>query len=301
MFWEEHPKEEQAMTKHVAVLTDSTASLPEDMLHDLDIHTVAYYIHRGQEVLRDLVTIQRDEFIAWLLTARFLPTTASPGPGDYYEAYESLANAGHDEIVSIHMTADGSGAYQAATLAQSLLQETNPDVHVEVIDTRNASLCQGWMAVEAARAALAGLRLNEVVHRVRGMIPITHMLQTADTLKYLYMGGRIGKAKQLAGSLLNIKPIIGMEDGVIVARGTARSFTRACARIVEMMADFGAATHPIKVAVTHAAAPERAEALRRAVAAAYDCRELLVSELSPVLGVHTGPGCVGVNFFPVRE
>ena len=99
------------MNKKVAVLTDSTASIPEEILQELNIHTVAYYIHRGQEVLRDLVTIQREEFLQWLATARFLPTTASPGPGDYIQAYEELVEAGHEEIVSIHMTSKASGAY----------------------------------------------------------------------------------------------------------------------------------------------------------------------------------------------
>ena len=117
------------MGKKVAVLTDSTASIPEPMLKELDIRTVAYYIHRGQEVLRDLVTIQREEFLNWLITARVLPTTASPGPGDYFEAYESLAEEGHDEIISIHMTSKGSGAYQAALVAQSMLKEKDPAVH----------------------------------------------------------------------------------------------------------------------------------------------------------------------------
>src|SRR5512138_2266311 len=102
------------MDKMVAVLTDSTASLPEEMMKDLHIRTVAYYIHRGQEVLRDLVTIQRDEFLQWLSTARFLPTTASPGPGDYVQIYEELVEQGHEEIVSIHMSSKTSGAYQAA-------------------------------------------------------------------------------------------------------------------------------------------------------------------------------------------
>jgi len=223
------------MRKKVAILTDSTASIPEPMLKELEIRTVAYYIHRGQEVLRDLVTIQREEFLNWLITARVLPTTASPGPGDYLGAYESLAEEGHDEIVSIHMTSKGSGAYQAATVAQSMLKEKDPEVQVEVIDTRNVSLCQGWMAIEAARAALAGLCLEEVVAKVKRMIPVTHMLQTADTLKYLYMGGRIGKATNLLGSLLNIKPLIGMEDGVIVALGQTRTREKAYEKMVEMV------------------------------------------------------------------
>src|SRR5512138_3387587 len=106
------------MDKMVAVLTDSTASIPEEMMKELNIHTVAYYIHRGQEVLRDLVTVQREEFLQWLATARVLPTTASPGPGDYIQAYERLIEEGHDEIVSLHMTSKGSGAFQAASVAR---------------------------------------------------------------------------------------------------------------------------------------------------------------------------------------
>ena len=171
------------MAHEVAVLTDSTASIPEEMIRELKIRTVAYYIHRGEEVLRDLVTIQREEFLNWLITARALPTTASPGPGDYLEAYKELAEEGHDEIISIHMTSKGSGAYQAAKVAQSMLEEEEEGVHVEVIDTLNVSLCQGWMAIEAARAALEGLRLEEVSAKVKRMIPVTHMIQTADTLK----------------------------------------------------------------------------------------------------------------------
>ena len=159
------------MSNTVAVLTDSTASIPRDILKRLHIHTVAYYIHRGQEVLRDLVTIQRDEFLRWMMTARSLPTTASPGPGDYFDAYKQLATEGNHEIVSIHMTSRGSGAYQAATVAQTMMREEAPEVCIEVVDTRNVSLCQGWMVIEAARAALAGLSLDRVTATVKKMIP----------------------------------------------------------------------------------------------------------------------------------
>ncbi|MBN2385708.1 MAG: DegV family protein [Anaerolineales bacterium] len=285
------------MGKQVAVLTDSTASLPEAMLKELNIYTVAYYIHRGQEVLRDLVTIQRDEFIQWLMAARFLPTTASPGPGDYVEAYESLAREGHDEIVSIHMTSRGSGAYQAATVAQSMLMEQRPELRVEVIDTRNVSLCQGWMVIEAARAALAGLKLDEVAARVRNMIPITHMIQTADTLKYLYMGGRIGRAKHLVGSLLNIKPLIGMEDGEITALGIARSRGQAYQAMADKVTEV-IGRGKARIAYVHAGAAQEVDRLKRIVEARVEVVESLVAELSPALAVHTGPGTAGLCFYP---
>lgn len=284
------------MGKEVAVLTDSTASIPEPMLEELKIRTVAYYIHRGQEALRDLVTIQREEFLNWLITARVLPTTASPGPGDYFEAYESLVEEGHDEIISIHMTSKGSGAFQAAMVAQSMIKEKDPGVHVEVIDTRNVSLCQGWMAIEAARAALAGLHLEEVVEKVKRMVPVTHMIQTADTLKYLYMGGRIGRATNLVGSLLNIKPLIGMEDGEIVPLGVARGRGHAYQAISDKVEE-SLGKSKARIAYVHAGAKQEVERLKEMVENKVEVVESFVAELSPALAVHSGPGTTGLCYY----
>jgi len=287
------------MPKQVAVLTDSTASIPEELLEELHIHTVAYYIHRGQEVLRDLVTIQREEFLNWLASASVLPTTASPGPGDYVAAYQDLAKAGAQEIISIHMTSKASGAYQAACIAQSMLEEQLPDLHVEVIDTRNAALCQGWMAIEAARLALAGLRLDKVAAQVRAMVPVTHLLQTADTLRYLYMGGRIGRAKNLVGSLLNIKPLIGVEDGEIVPLGVARSRAQAYHAMVDKI-EAVVGNSRIKIAYVHAGARQEVEKIRAIVEGRLNAVESIIGELSPALAVHTGPGTAGLCYFPVE-
>ena len=284
----------------VTIVTDSCASIPESIIEALKIRWVPYYIHRGREVLRDLVTIQREAFYQWLPTAQELPQTASPGPGDYLQMYESLAEEeGVEEIVSIHMTSKGSGAYQAAKVAQSTLREKMPDLRLEVIDTLNVSMCQGWMVIEAARAALAGKSLSDVVELVRGMLPTTQMIQTADTLKYLYMGGRIGKAKHLVGSLLKIKPLIGMEDGIIVPLGQARSRRRAYEAMVDMVESAVGPGARINVAYVHAAAQEEAEKIKELLEGRLTCVESLIAELSPALGVHTGPGTAGLCYYPV--
>ncbi len=286
----------------VAIVTDSCASIPENMLASLNIHWVPYYIHRGSEVLRDLSTIQRDEFYQWLPTARELPTTASPGPGDYLTMYEKIAkDEGTTEIISIHMTSKGSGAYQAAKAAQSIARETLPNLHIEVVDTLNVSMCHGWMVIEAARAALAGKSLNDVIDVVIKLIPITRMLQTADTLKYLYMGGRIGKAKHLVGTLLNIKPLISMEDGVIVAFGQARSRNRIYQMMVEKVEAAVGYMGKIKIAYVHAAAVEEVEKIKALIEQRLICVETIMTELSPALGVHTGPGTAGLCYYPVTE
>lgn len=285
---------------YVAVLTDSCASIPEEMLKHLNIRTVAYYIHRGSEVLRDLVTIQREEFVRWLMTAHFLPTTASPGPGDYFAAYKQLVEEGASEIISIHMTSDASGAYQAATVAQSMIKEENPDVRIEVVDTRTAALSQGWMVIEAARCALSGFSLDQITARVRRMIPLSHMIQTADTLKYLYMGGRIGKAQHLMGSMLNIKPLIGVEDGMIVPLGKAHSRGQAYQMMAEMVADT-VGKGKAKIAYVHVGAQRELEKIKRLVESKVEVVESLFAELSPALAVHTGPGMAGLCYYKVEE
>jgi DegV family protein with EDD domain len=282
----------------IAVVTDSCASIPPELVESLQIEVVPYYIHRGDETLRDLVDMSHDEFFRWLPTAEKLPTTANPGPGDYLEAFVRVAERA-DGIVSIHMTSKGSGAYQAGCIAQEMAEARLPGVGIEVIDTLQVSMVHGWAAIEAARAARAGADLDQVVAAARHVADTGWMIQTADTLKYLYMGGRIGRAKHLVGTLLNVKPIIGMEDGIIIPMGQARTRGRAYAKIVELMRERGAANGPIKIAITHVAVPDQAELLLEMAKSAFDCRETLISELSPALGVHTGPGLVGVNYFPV--
>lgn len=214
--------------------------------------------------------------------------------------YRGLIADGFKQIISIHMTSRGSGAYQAAIVAQSMMVEQHPDVSIEVIDTQNVSLCQGWMVIEAARSALAGANLAEITARVRRMIPIPQMVQTADTLKYLYMGGRIGLAQSMVGALLNIKPLIGMKDGVIVALGKARSRLQAYTDMADYVAE-AVGEGKARVAYVHAGAIEEIEKLKTMVEERVNVVESLIAELSPALAVHTGPGTAGLCFYPVES
>jgi DegV family protein with EDD domain len=204
-----------------------------------------------------------------------------------------------DGIVSIHMTSKGSGAYQAACIAREMAETRLPGMPIQVIDTLQVSMVHGWAAIEAARAAQQGAGLAQVVAAARYVAEAGWMIQTADTLKYLYMGGRIGRAKHLVGTLLNVKPLIGMQDGIIIPLGQARTRSKAYLKMLDLMRERNSTHAPIKVGVTHVAAPEQGELLLDMVRQAFDCRETLLSQLSPALGVHTGPGMVGVNFFPV--
>ena len=282
----------------IGILTDTTASIPKVLAEQLGIEIVPYYVHRGLETLRDMVDVKPKEFAEWLTEATTLPTTSNPSPGDYLVGLRHLA-ARVKEIIALTMTSKGSGAYQSCRAAVGMFREQSPEVRVEVMDTLQVAMSQGWAAIEAARAALAGLSLDDVVQRAREVAQKGMMIQTADTLRYLYMGGRIGKAKHLVGSLLNIKPLIGMQDGVIVAVGAARSRIKAYRRMVELMRQHAGEGTRIKVAFTHVAATEHLERLQALVTARFECTETIVTELSPALAVHSGPGTVGVSFFPI--
>lgn len=282
----------------VRIVTDSTASFPEGIVESLNISWVPYYIHRGSQVLRDLVTAKTESFYGWMEMAEELPKTASPGPGDYFATYMELVEEGVRAIASIHMTSKGSGAFQAALTAKQMVQEKKPELQIEVIDSLNVAMCQGWLAMEAARDALAGASLADVLEKIRSLIPNARMIQTADTLRYLYMGGRIGKATELLGSILNIKPLIGMRDGVIVALGKARSREKAYRAMVDFVEQAVESLGPIRVAFMHAAAKNEALHLRELVQERIDTVEACIAELSPALGVHSGPGTTGLCLIP---
>ncbi len=282
----------------VAVITDSTASLPTEMHERYNIAMVPYYVHLSDRVARDMVDLEPAAFSAYMESLSDddeLPRTANPGPGEYAEAYAQAARESN-EIVSFHMTSDGSGAYQAAVLGRAMALKERPDLSIEVVDTRNVSMCHGWLTLEAARMAAEGASLAKIMDLVRRLIPRTRMLQTADTLRYLYMGGRIGRSAHLVGSLLHIKPIISMEDGVVVPVHVARTRMGAYQRIASLVEKAAGAGARVKIALTHAAAQADAEKLRELVEQVVRPVEVLVCDLSPALTVHSGPGTVGLCY-----
>jgi len=279
-----------------AILTDSCSCIPPALLRELDISSIPYYIHRDEEILRDLVSIDAHTFYDWLPTATRLPQTASPGPGDYLNAYQSLAERGKQHIFSIHMTSHGSGAFQAALAAASMAKELLPKIRIEVVDTLNVAMCTGWIVIQAARSALKKRPFETIRETIREMITRVELLQTADTLKYLYMGGRIGRATNLVGTLLKIKPIIGMKDGVIEAMGKARSRTRAYERMVELVLETIRPNETLRVAFMHASARSEAIRLKEMLEARIPLLESMICEFSPALGVHCGPGTAGMCY-----
>jgi DegV family protein with EDD domain len=284
----------------IGIVTDSIACIPEEMMDELNILWVPYYIHRDDQTLLDRVTATSESFFEWMLSTEKVPTTANPSPGEYLSKYVELAEQGVTEIASIHISSKGSGAVAAATAAKKILAEKFPKVRLEVLDSLNVQMAQGWMVIEAARAALAGASFNAIIEKFKKMVPVTRMIQTADTLKYLYLGGRIGGAKHLVASVLDIKPIITAEDGLITALGQARTTKKVYKLMVDKLEE-AVGQSAVKIAYVHAAAQGEAEKLKALVEQRVEVVESLITDLAPALGVHTGPGTVGFCYYPVPD
>ena len=266
----------------VRVVTDSTADLPAEVTRQWGITVVPLTVHFGQETYRNGVDITPDEFYRRLAAAPKLPTTAQPPVGAFVETYKALA-LGTEGILSIHISAKLSGTYNSALGAKEEVKGLCP---IEVVDSLQGSLGLGLVALAAARAAQAGKPLGEVAAEARRASG-----QTLDTLEYLAKGGRIGKAQAFLGSLLNIKPIVGLEEGETHPFERVRSRRRALERLAQMARDLA----PLQEAwVVHATTPDDARDLAERIKTLVPTGEVPIGRLGPVVGTYLGPGALGL-------
>lgn len=283
----------------VTVVTDSCASVPEPLVQELGIEVVHYHVHTVQGTYRDGLDMPADEFYTWVKTAPEWPTTANPSAGEYLEVYRRAAERS-DGIVVISITGTGSGGYQSAVLAKRLLAQEMPDLPIEVVDTQQVAMAHGWSVIQAARAALQGLSLPDVAELARKVAAEAFVGFTNDTLEYLQRGGRISKVTGMVGSVLSIKPIIGMRGGMPSPLSVARTRAGAYRRIVSLALNHIAEGSTIRAALMHVAAREEVEKFRPLLEQSYSVVEWVVAQLSPALGVHSGPGTVGIGIIPDR-
>jgi len=284
------------MANKVAVVTDTTACVPKKQVKKYGIEVVPVVFIFGEQSYRDGIDMSPADFYARLRRAKKLPTTSGSLPGPYLEAYRKASRRA-PSILCITPPSKLSGMFNSAQLAMKMAKEALPGVVIEVLDCGTAAAAQGLVVLAAARAAALGKSLTEVVEVARGVMQRVILLGALDTLKYLVKGGRVPKAAALAGSLLRIKPIFTVNDGEALPVTTARTNPGATKRILEIMEQKTVKDQPLHVAVMHADALGRARELRDKIALQFDCAELFITEFTPVMGVHTGPGLIGVAFY----
>lgn len=284
------------MSATVAVVTDSTASLPGALVAELGITVVPLQVVIGGKAYDEGEDGATPERLAEALQAWVPVSTSRPSPETMLEIYELLAAEGAGEIVSVHLSGDLSGTYESAQLAAR-----KAPVPVTAVDTRQVGMGTGFCVLTAAEAVREGDDAVAAGDRARRRGRATTSLFYVDTLEYLRRGGRMGAAAALVGSALAVKPILRVEDGRVRPHERVRTSAKALARLEELAVE-AAGDAPVDVAVAHLAsaarAEELAEHLRERLAAGLEGREVVVGEIGAVLGAHVGPGMVAACVAP---
>jgi DegV family protein with EDD domain len=275
----------------VAIVTDGTCSLTPAQGEQLGVHVAPIYVIFDNKTYQAGVDLEASEFYRLMDASKKLPTTAQPTAADFINLYTRLADEA-DEIVTIVISHHMSATLQSAEMAKE--QFTKVPVHI--IDSESVSLGLGMMAIAAARAAAQGQDAKAVIQLVEEIKQRIEIIFTVDTLEYLHKGGRIGGATAFLGSALNIKPILYIKDGRIEPLERQRTRKRSITRLIEIMEEkVGSAE--VNVAVLHGNIPDEAHELEQQIRGRFNCVELVTSEMGPVIGVHAGPGTLGLVFY----
>jgi DegV family protein with EDD domain len=279
------------------IVTDTGMDLfvPPDEMPACEIHVVRHTITLDGKTYYSGLDIQPDEFYALLAATGSFPITSQPSAGDFAETYRRLA-ATDPDILSIHMSSGLSGTVNAAIAGAGMV----PEASVTIVDTKTLSVALGWQVAAAARAMAAGWAKDRIVAFIERIGAATDSAYTLDDLKYLIHGGRISHMKGLIASLLNMRPLIGVEKvgGTYSQLGQARTFKRAVEALVKHITEQHAPGSALRAQVGHSHNPEGAVMLREEMDRHFLCSWLPMAILSPVLGAHTGPSMVGLAYAP---
>ncbi len=273
----------------IRIITDSASDLPETFAERLDIDVVSLTIRFGDEEFVDRVDLTPDAFWAKCKGSKTLPETAAPAPGAFQDAYQRAKDDGCDGVLVVTLSSLLSATNQSATLAAEAMAE---EIEVRVVDTRNVSMGQGFIAIELAELAADGADLDQLEERCAYLMAKSGVVATLDTLEHLIKGGRVGGAKALLGQVLAIKPLVELKDGIVAEAGRQRTRAKALAAV----AGTAAAHAPLRrLALIHGACKDVAD-LERLIAGIATEFPVVVADIGPVVGTHGGPGIIGLTW-----
>ena len=271
------------MANRICIITDSTGDLPADIAQEYQINIVPTYVRFGEHVYRDGVDLTPGQFYEKLRDSNIIPSTSQPSPEDFFKVFSEAVN-NSSGIVSIHISSKISGTYNSALVAKHLLPDTFP---IEVIDSRFNSAGLALTVLTAAKSAREGKDIQTITSDTLKAISEIKMFGMFSTTKYLARSGRVNKAIAVAGSILNVKPLMTFHDGEVVRAGFVRTVPQGINRILK----FIESRMPIsELIIVHSKIPEQADQLKTMATKYIDSNRIIVSQLGASLGVHGGPG-----------
>jgi DegV family protein with EDD domain len=280
----------------IKVATDSTCDLPAEWYQEYDITVVPINIQFGTETYLDGVTIDRETFYRRIEETGKLPSTSQPSAGQFENHYRKMMDAGATDILSLHVTSKLSGTFQSAELAKEMLAG---QVRVHPFDSACGSAGLGFMAVEATRMIRAEHTLDEILARMEALRERITVVLVLKDLRFAQMSGRVGRLQSSLASLLNVKPIVVLEKGILDVGEKVRSQGKALERMLDIVAERVGTHDPVNLAAIHAESPVEGEALLERAKKRFHCRESFLANLTTSLVVHFGPGTLGLVAYRV--
>jgi DegV family protein with EDD domain len=284
--------------RSVRVITDSVAQVPSDLARELGISIIPFIVTFQDKSYQDGIDLEPEDLYHRMRVEKIIPKTSAPSPGSYVNVMEKCIDDGATELLCIVLSGNLSGSINAAIQAAGLIRDDHPDITIEVLDSKSAAIAEGFMAIAAARAARQGSSLGDICRIAREVRKRTGIVVSFDTLEYLALGGRIGKAAYLLGDLIDIKPIIALDqEGLVSPVGKVFGNQKALEAILEYVKDATSGCKRLSLAVMDADAADRAEELKRMALQQLKPAEIFHTTITPVMGAHTGPGLVGLGYY----
>ncbi len=277
----------------IALVADSTVYMPQDLVERYGVHIVPVRVVWEGKTYLDGIDITPEEVYARLKTAKTLPTTSQPPVQDFLNVFKRLHEEGYD-ILTITLSSKLSGTFGSAQQARQMI----PEARIEVVDSKMVAMAMGFQILTVARALEENpnMTLEEAKALAERAREHTNVLFLVDTLEYLHRGGRIGGAARLLGTMLNLKPLLTLEDGIIVPAGKVRTMRKALRRLLDLLEERIAGRRPLRLAALHVDAEEQAHRLMDMAVERFQPEEVYYTTVSPAVGVHLGPGTVGLCY-----
>jgi DegV family protein with EDD domain len=277
----------------IAVVTDSTTYMPPDLVKKYNISVAPQVLIWGDQTYKDGVDMESREFFTRLKTAKVMPTTSQVAVISFQEIFQDLVEKGYD-VLALLVSSKLSGTVQSAMQARDLMNTDREKVHV--VDSQSVAMALGFQVLAVARAVEQGANLNDAIALAEKSYQYTGVSFAVDTLEFLHRGGRIGGAQRFLGTMLNMKPILAIQDGRVEGVDRIRTKNKAHDRVLELTVEKIAGRTPVRLATLHANASDEAKALLTRAEQALNPVESLLTEVSPTVGTHAGPGTVGLAF-----
>lgn len=271
----------------IAVVTDSTTYLPNDLVKKYNISIAPQVLIWGEETLKDGVDIKSNEFFTRLKSSQVMPTTSQVSIPSFQEIFENLVSQ-DNEVIALLVSAKLSGTNQSATQAKELMGTAGGKVHI--VDSQSVAMALGFQAMAVARAIETGANLKESIALAERLHENTGVFFAVDTLEFLHRGGRIGGAQRFLGTMLNMKPILAIQDGRVEGIERIRTKSKAQDRVLELVKEKVGGRTPVRIATLHANAPAEAKSLLDRAVKDLNPVESVFTEVSPTVGTHAGPG-----------